>query len=103
MHAQWVKQPVCLSVVIVVVVVGRFHVLGISMCYKYYESVDIAEKLVCTCFELLKLKRLTSATNRAFSVQHSSILERVVNILMKESTLCSPQWTCITIALTIKP
>ena len=43
-HAQGVKQSVCPSVV----------VLGIYVCYKHNQSVDISEKLVCTRFELLK-------------------------------------------------
>ena len=61
MHAQGVKQSVCLSVVIVVVVVvivstkiARSHILGICACCKHNQSVDIGEKLVCTPFELLK-------------------------------------------------
>ena len=60
-HAQGVKQSVCLSVVVIVVVVvvvgtniARSRVLGICVCYKYTQSVDIGEKLVCTRFELLK-------------------------------------------------
>ena len=72
MHEQGVKQSVCLSVVIVVVVgmkIARSSVLGICASFKHNQSVDISEKLVCMCFELLK--RLTSATNRTFSVQHA--------------------------------
>ena len=45
-------------VVVVVIVVGTkittSRVLGICACYKYNQSVDIGEKLVCTHFELLK-------------------------------------------------
>ena len=73
-HAQGVKQSVCPSVVVVVVVVvgtkiARSRVLGICAYCKHSQSVDIGEKLVCTGFELLK--KATSATNRAFSVQHA--------------------------------
>ena len=57
-HAQGVKQSVFLSVVIVVVVVGtkiaRSRVLGICVCCKHNQSVDIGEKLVCTCLKLLE-------------------------------------------------
>ena len=53
-HAQGVKQSVCLSVVVVVVVstkIARSRVIGICACYKHNQSVDIGEKLVCTRFE----------------------------------------------------
>ena len=57
-HAQGVKQSVCMSVVVVVVVVGtkiaRSRVLGVCACCKHNQSIDIGEKLVCTRFELLK-------------------------------------------------
>ena len=57
-HAQGVKQSVCMSVVVVVVVVGtkiaRSRVLGICACYKHNQSVDIGEKMVCTRFEFLE-------------------------------------------------
>ena len=57
-RAQGVKQSVCLSVVVVVVVIGtkiaRSRVLGIYASCKHNQSVDIGEKLVCTSFELLK-------------------------------------------------
>ena len=57
-HAQGVKQSVCLSVVVVVIVVGakiaRSRVLGVCASSKHNQSVDICEKLVYTCFELLK-------------------------------------------------
>ena len=57
-HAQGVKQSVCPSVVVVVVVVGtkiaRSRVLGVCTCCKHNQSVDIGEKLACTGFELLK-------------------------------------------------
>ena len=53
-HAQRVKQ---------------YQVLGICVCCKHNESVDIGEKLVSMHFELLKW--LTSAINRAFSVLHA--------------------------------
>ena len=50
-HAQGVKQLVCLSVaVVVVVVVGtkitRYRILGICECCKHNQSVDIGEKVV---------------------------------------------------------
>ena len=73
-HAQGVKQSVCMSIVVVVVVVfvgtkiARSRVLGICARCKHHQSVDIGEKLVYMRFELLK--RLTSAINRAFSVRH---------------------------------
>ena len=57
MHAQAVKQSVCLSVVVVVIIntkITRSHVLGICVCCKHNQSVGIGEKLVCTCFELFK-------------------------------------------------
>ena len=56
-HAQGVKQPVCTSVVfvVVIVVVGtkitRSRVLGSC---KHNQSVDIGEKMVCMPFELFK-------------------------------------------------
>ena len=61
-HAQGVKHSVCQSVVVIVVVVvvvvgtkiARFRVLGVCVCYKHIQSIDIDEKVVCTCFELLK-------------------------------------------------
>ena len=57
-HAQGVKQSVCPSVAVVVVVVGtkiaRSRVLGVYVCCKHSQSVDIGEKLACTCFEFLK-------------------------------------------------
>ena len=58
MHVQGVKQLVCLSVVVVIVVVGtkiaRSCILGICACCKHNQSVDSDEKLVCMPFELLK-------------------------------------------------
>ena len=72
-HAQEVKQLVYPSVaVIVIVVVGTkitiSHLLGICACYKHNRSIDIGENFICasSCS-----KRLTSATIRAFSVQHA--------------------------------
>ena len=57
-HAQGVKQLVCPSVVVVIVIVGtkiaRSRVLGVCACIKHNQSVDIGEKLVCTGFKLLK-------------------------------------------------
>ena len=57
-HAQGVKQSVCPSVVVVIVVVGtkiaRSRVLGICASCKDNQSVDIGEKLACTHFKLLK-------------------------------------------------
>ena len=56
-HAQGVKQSVCMSVVVVVVVgtkIARSRVLGVCACCKHNQSIDIGEKLVCTRFELLK-------------------------------------------------
>ena len=57
-HVQGVKQSVCPSVVIIIVVIGtkiaRFRILGICACCKHNQSVDISEKLVFMRFELLK-------------------------------------------------
>ena len=74
MHAQGVKQSVCPSVVvvviIVVVVVGRkiviSRLLGICECYKHNKLIDISEKRTSN-----RSKGLTSAKNRAFSIQHA--------------------------------
>ena len=50
-HAQGVKQS---SVVVVVgTKIARSRVLGVCACCKHNQSVDIGEKLVCMCFELL--------------------------------------------------
>ena len=72
-HAQGVKQSVCLSVVVVVVVIGtkiaRSRVLGVCACCKHNQSVDIDENWFIRALNCSK--RLTSATNRAFSVQHA--------------------------------
>ena len=61
MHALGVKQSVCTSVVVVVVVVvvvgtkiARSRVLGVCVCYKHNQSIDIGEKMVRTRFEFLK-------------------------------------------------
>ena len=51
---------------------AHMHVLGICTSYKYNQSVDIGETLVYTHLEFSK--RLTSATNRAYSVQHACAL-----------------------------
>ena len=55
---QGVKQLVYPSIVVVVVIVGmkiaRSRILGICVCCKHNQSIDIGEKLVCTCFELFK-------------------------------------------------
>ena len=59
-HAQAVKQSVCLSVIIVIVIVvigtkiARSRILGICVSCKHNQSVDIGEKLGCMRFELLK-------------------------------------------------
>ena len=69
---QGVKQSVCPSFVVVVVVVVVSTKIVISRLlgiYKHNQSIDIGEKLVYMRFKLLK--RVTSATNRAFSVQHA--------------------------------
>ena len=73
-HAQGVKQSVCPSVVVVVVVVvgtkiARSRVLGICACCKHNQSVDVREKLACSYALRIAQKGLaTGATNRAFSV-----------------------------------
>ena len=80
---QGVKQSVCPSVVVVVgTKITRSRVLGVCACCKHNQSVDIGEKLVYTGFELLK--RLASATNRIFSVEHTcglSITPTLFNII----------------------
>ena len=56
-HAQGAKKSVCLSIVVVVVVgmeIPRSRVLGICMCCKHNQSVDIGKKLICMHFKLLK-------------------------------------------------
>ena len=53
-HAQGVKQSVCPSVVVVGIKIAISCLLGICMCYKHNQSVDIGEKLVYTRFKLLK-------------------------------------------------
>ena len=55
-HAQGVKQSVCPSVVVVVVVVvgtkiARSRVLGVCAWCKHNQSIDIGEKLVCMGFK----------------------------------------------------
>ena len=46
---------VCLSSVVVVTKIARSRVLGICVCCNYHELVDIGEKLVSVCFELLNM------------------------------------------------
>ena len=53
-HAQGVKQSVCTSVVVVGTKIARSRVLGVCVCYKHNQSIDIGEKIVCTRFEFLK-------------------------------------------------
>ena len=75
-HAQGVKQS---SVVVVVgTKIARSRVLGVCACYKHSQSVGIDEKLVCTRFS----KRLASATNRTFSVQHACGLSTTPTVLV---------------------
>ena len=50
-------KAIGLSVVVIVVVstkIARYRILGICVSCKHNQLVDIGEKLVCTCFELLK-------------------------------------------------
>ena len=57
-HVQGVKQSVRLSVVVIIIVgtkIARSQVLGVYACCKHNQSVDISEKLVFTCFKLLKM------------------------------------------------
>ena len=45
-----------LSVLSVIVTkIARSRVLGICACYNYHKLVDIGEKLVSVCFELLNM------------------------------------------------
>ena len=59
-HAQGAKQSACPSIIVVVIVIfidteiTGSRLLGICACYKHNQSVDIDEKLDCTCFKLLK-------------------------------------------------
>ena len=41
-------------VVVVSTKIARSRVLGVYACCKHSQSVDIGEKLACTCFEFLK-------------------------------------------------
>ena len=67
---QGVKQSACLFVVVVIgTKIARSCVLGVYACCKHNQSVDISEKLVCT--RLNCSKKLSSATNHAFSIQHA--------------------------------
>ena len=54
-HVQGVKQSVLSVVVVIVTKIARSRVLGICACCNYYELVDIGEKLVSVCFELLNM------------------------------------------------
>ena len=57
LDAQGVKQSVCMSVNVVVVVGTKITgscILGICACCKHNQSLDIGEKLVCRRFELVK-------------------------------------------------
>ena len=54
MHAQGVKQSVCMSVVIVVVHIKITGSGDLDSCNNY-ESVDIGEKLVPVRLKLLKM------------------------------------------------
>ena len=55
-HTQGVKQSV-LSVIVVIVVtkIARSRILRICACCNYHGLVDIGEKLVSVCFELLNI------------------------------------------------
>ena len=71
---QGVKQSVCMSVIVVIIAVvgtkiARCRVLGIHARCKHSQSVGIGDKLVYSASNCSK--KLTSATNRAFSVQHA--------------------------------
>ena len=73
MHAQGVKQWVCMSVVVVGMKIARSRVLGIRVCCKLNQSVDTLEFVhTSNCS-----KRLTRATNCAFSVQHATVHAQV--------------------------
>ena len=76
---------------LVVVVVGmeipRSRVLlGICVCCKHNQLVDIGEKLIIRTLNCSK--RLTSATNRAFSVQHACGLSTTPTLLAKYPVVC---------------
>ena len=56
---QGVKQLVCLSVIVVVIIIvgtkiARSRVLDICACCKHNQAVEIGEKLICTRFEFLR-------------------------------------------------
>ena len=73
-HAQGVKESVCPSVVVVVVVVvgtkiTRSQVLGVCAFCKHNQSVDIGEKVVCSY--TLQISQKGLLVNRAFSVQYA--------------------------------
>ena len=66
---------VCPSVIVVVgTKIARSRVLRVCACYKHNQLVDIREKLVQVVRASNFSKRLTSATNHAFSVQHACSL-----------------------------
>ena len=77
-HAQGVKQSVCPSVVVVVVGMKiTMHILPfrhLCVLYKHNQSIDTGEKLFIRASNCSN--RLTCATNRAFSVQHTCGLYR---------------------------
>ena len=83
-------------VVVVVVVVGtkiaRSRVLGICACYKHNQSVDIGENWFVRASNCSK--RLTSATNRAFSVQHACGLSTTHTPLASAAATAHAQAQC---------
>ena len=54
-HEQGVKQLVCPSVIVVGMKITRYRVLGICVCCKHNQLVDIGEKLVSVRLELLNM------------------------------------------------
>ena len=74
-----------MSVVVVVVgmKIARSHVLGICVCCKYNQSVDISEKQVLCALKCSKgvITKLTTAINHAFSVQPACGLSTTPTLL----------------------
>ena len=95
-YVQGVKQSVYMYLSIVVVIgtkITRSRVLGICACCKHNQSVDIGEKLVCIR-ALNCSKGLTSATNRAFSVQYTCSLSTTPTLLAYADTTAHAQAQC---------
>ena len=54
-HAQGVKQSILSVLSVAVTKIARSRVVGICACYNHHQFVDIGEKLVSLCFELVNV------------------------------------------------